>query len=91
MDYKKLRFLTIISIIVGFIILIGIQWVIGTLGYMDVTVIQDPYYYRAVRIDQYEAMIFLYYAMILTIIVFMVFPILYLRKVNKIRLGASKY
>jgi len=87
MEYKELRQLTIISIIVGIAILIGIQWAMGTLGYMDVTVIQDPYQYSAVHIPQYEAVIGLYYATSLTIIAFMIYPVLKLRNANKKKKG----
>jgi len=58
-----------------------LQFILGTLGYMEVEV-GENYVYRD-RVFQYEAQFGIWYAIILTIIVFIVYPILYLRKVNK--------
>lgn len=87
MEYKQLRILVIILIIFGCINILILQWTIGTLGYYDVTVVQDPWYYRSEFVPQYEAMIVLYYASVLTIIVFIVYPVMQLRKAN---LGKKK-
>ena len=83
MNYKNLQILTIVSIIVGVVIFFSLQFVLGTLGYMEVWVQEDPYIYRADRNYQYEAVISIWYSIVLTIIVFIVYPILYLRKVKQ--------
>ena len=61
MEYKQIKYLTIFSIIIGFVILIGIP---------------------ISNIQQYGLQIVLFYTTILTIVVFMVYPILYLRSKN---------
>ena len=62
MEYKQIKYLTIISIIIGFVILIGIP---------------------ISNILQYGLQIVLFYTTILTVVVFMIYPILYLREKNK--------
>ena len=69
MEYKWIKYLTIISIIIGFVILIGIP---------------------ISNILQYGLQIVLFYTTILTIVVFMVYPILYLREKNKEQLDIHK-
>ncbi len=81
MKYDKLRTLVTISIIVGCVILYIMIHAIQTLDYVDTT---------GNYVLQYEAMISLCIGIVLTIVVFMIYPILYLRKANKIRLGIIK-
>ena len=61
MEYKQIKYLTITSIIIGFVILIGIP---------------------ISNIQHYGLQIIIFYTTILTIVVFMVYPILYLRSKN---------
>ncbi len=81
MKYRNLQILTIVSIIVGVIMFYQLQFILGILGYMEVTFGED--WSRSVRVDQYEAVFGIWYAIILTIIVFIVYPILHLRKAKQ--------
>ena len=90
MEYKNLRILTISSIIVGIILFIVVGFLGGTAGYYKVSCGFDPDWRRSNYIPQYEITILMYYAIGLTIVVFIVYPILNLRKANKMRLGMIK-
>ncbi|MEE9379353.1 MAG: hypothetical protein V3V33_15115 [Candidatus Lokiarchaeia archaeon] len=58
-----------------------LQFTLGTLGYMEVEV-GENYVYRD-RVFQYEAVFGIWYAIVLTIIIFIVYPILHLRKAKQ--------
>jgi len=91
LKYNKLKILVIVSIIFGCVIFYTMMGAIETLGYMDTVIIRDSTGHitgsTSDRDFQYQAMFCIYIAIVLTIVVFIVYPILYLRKANKKRTG----
>jgi len=81
MEYKELKILVLVSIIIGFALSMFLIPFLGSdIGYYD---------YGFNYVPQSLLIVMMYYSMGLTIIVFIIYPILCLRKKNKIRLGIT--